>query len=242
MSKVIYYTFYELLNDTVLSYENSSTSMWEVFYNELSDNKMDNDDMLYIFQIFLLLDLSSSSEFFSDKNFYLWQGFYSSLASITSIIDIGDYTIYDLFFAIIFRFYKNPIARFVLRYPGEEITNEVKFEAFQEFLIRLLNKAVETVNYYLNLMTIYENEKNNLLNQVQTSSSSTNKYNDTPQNNNSSGTFEGDNYLTNYSKYESQTSTDFDTIMGRIEEIQQKYRNIFSDWVNEFRSIFYEEV
>ena len=66
------------------------------------------------------------------------------------------------------------------------------------------------------------------------------KFNDTPQNA-GAGTYVAENYLTTYTENTSESSSPVATIIQRLKEIQENYRDMMSEWVNKFERIFYEE-
>ena len=56
-----------------------------------------------------------------------------------------------------------------------------------------------------------------------------------------SGDFTGDSYATTFTHSEGENNSDFATTMTRLKEIQDDFKNIWHDWLYEFRSIFYED-
>lgn len=70
--------------------------------------------------------------------------------------------------------------------------------------------------------------KNKLLSQIK--SSSTNRFNDTPQN---SGTFEDSTHNTTVTTIEN--STDGSTLLSRLNEIEDNLKRLYENWSNEFR-------
>ena len=92
-----------------------------------------------------------------------------------------------------------------------------------------------TQSKYIKLITLYEAEANNLMQDIKTLS--INRYNDTPQN---SGDFSDDSHTSTINKHE--TSTPLVTKMARLEEIRRYWRDIYEEWAKEFRGIFIEGV
>lgn len=88
-----------------------------------------------------------------------------------------------------------------------------------------------TQSKYIKLITLYEAEANNLMQDVKTLS--INRYNDTPQN---SGDYSDDLHTTTINKHE--TSTPLVTKMARLEEIRRYWKDIYEEWAKEFRGIF----
>lgn len=108
----------------------------------------------------------------------------------------------------------------------------------REFIVKLLNIFNMTTEKYSVLLGFYASKKADLMNKIQSTSSGSAKFNDTPQN---YGEFSDDDHMTNITKTEGSSSTDGDTLMERLNEIQNKYRKILQDWSNEFEKIFVEE-
>ena len=91
---------------------------------------------------------------------------------------------------------------------------------------------------YLTLLKAYSDSQTELLDPVINKSKNLTRFNDTPQD---EGDFAHDEHTTNITEVEGESSNELDTKMGRIKEIEEKYRNILLDWSNEFESLFIEE-
>lgn len=91
---------------------------------------------------------------------------------------------------------------------------------------------------YLTLLKAYSDSQTELLDPVINKSKNLTRFNDTPQD---KGDFANDEHTTNITEVEGESSNELDTKMGRIKEIEEKYRNILLDWSNEFESLFIEE-
>ena len=81
---------------------------------------------------------------------------------------------------------------------------------------------------YTMLIQNLETNKKKLLDDVK--SSSTSRFNDTPQN---SGDFSDDQHTSTVTKTES--STNVATMMARLNEIEDNIKQLYMDWSNEFR-------
>ena len=81
---------------------------------------------------------------------------------------------------------------------------------------------------YTMLIQNLENNKKKLLDDVK--SSSTSRFNDTPQN---SGDFSDDNHTSTITKTEN--SSNVGTMMARLNEIEDNIKQLYLDWSNEFR-------
>ena len=104
------------------------------------------------------------------------------------------------------------------------------YKVAQEFLIRFLGVMERSYERYALILKTYADNKADLLNKVE----SLTRFNDTPQD---TGEFSDDEHTTHITS----TKNDFDTLMGRIDEIDRKYRNVLADWTREFESLFIHE-
>ena len=100
--------------------------------------------------------------------------------------------------------------------------------------IQIIMIIISTIQRYRALIGFYTSELSNLMNQVATSSIS--RFNDTPQD---SGEFADDSHTTHLT--ESESKSDFNTPMQRLDEISAKLRNLYKEWSNEFSGLFWEE-
>ena len=111
-------------------------------------------------------------------------------------------------------------------------TDRDLYDEITEKVLRKFSYVYNTTkDRYLALLDIYANQKANLLNKVE--SNTIQRYNDTPQN---GGDWSDDEHTSNITRIEN--SNDFTPLMDRINEIQNKLRNIQKDWEDEFKGIF----
>lgn len=115
-------------------------------------------------------------------------------------------------------------------FTNDELTKESK-----EFLFKLMNKLNLNFDYYKTLVSYYEDEKEILLNKI--SSSSIVRFNDTPQD---EGDFANDEHTTSINQTEALT--DLNSPIMRLKEIQDHYKRVVEDWLNEFKIFFREEI
>ena len=108
---------------------------------------------------------------------------------------------------------------------------------FWDFLIRFLSILSQTKNRYEILIGEYNKQKSSLMNQLKTSSTTKSRFNDVPQ---EKLVYQSDDYATNASIGESETSTDTTTPILRLKEIEINYSNIIKDWTSEFEGLFIE--
>lgn len=120
-----------------------------------------------------------------------------------------------------------------------EYTDDELKPIFTSWFKKFFNMYINTREYYETVLKAYEDKKTHLLDQVKSTSDNTVKFNDIPQV--ESGDFTGDSYATTFTHSEGENNSDFATTMTRLKEIQDDFKNIWHDWLYEFRSIFYED-
>ena len=113
---------------------------------------------------------------------------------------------------------------FIYRHESEEFDPAVAVDVNGAIYTWLM----ATKDNYSYLIKTYENERENLLNQLKTTTRST--ASDTPQ---EIGEWEDDEYIS--SRSGTTTSTDAGTLISRLDEIRRKITNIYEEWANEFR-------
>lgn len=96
---------------------------------------------------------------------------------------------------------------------------------------------IDTQQRYRALINIYSDELNNLMNQVETDSET--RFNDTPQNLPVNDGYAADNYTTTITS--SKVKSDGTSVINRIDEVQQKLRDIYADWAFQFNKLVMED-
>ena len=129
----------------------------------------------------------------------------------------------------------------IVKMPNEEITNDDVGEAITKWGYRFISKLNMTYEYYVPLLTFYRAAKSNLMDDVESTSSNKIKFNDTPQNANTSGVYEGDDYINQFTKTEGVSKSQLTSKINRLREIQDGYKNVMADWVKEFEMLFMED-
>lgn len=114
--------------------------------------------------------------------------------------------------------------------------DEAQYEA------RLLGQSIwsiyiDTQERYRALIGIYNNELNDLMKQVETDSET--RFNDTPQNLPVSDGYAADNYTTTITS--SKVKSDGTSVINRIDEVQQKLRDVYADWAFQFNKLVMED-
>ena len=149
-------------------------------------------------------------------------------------------TIYNELFSLVCSRYRNLACAKIVKHVEEAPTSEELESAFVNWQHKYLALLNETYDYYITLLTQYANARSDLLADITATSTNKVKFNDTPQNANTGDVYEGDNYITNFTKTEGSTSSPLMSRIMRLKEIQDNYRDLMSEWVNDFRRIFYE--
>lgn len=147
----------------------------------------------------------------------------------------------ELISSVLGRFYEKPLGIVLLECTEENPTNESLNSVGEEFAYRVIAVLNRTHDRYMTLLTEYANAKTHLMDQVKSGTVSKRKHNDTPQNSNALEPYEGDNYISDFTKFETDNASDMATKMTRLAEITDSYHNVMDDWVNEFKRIFLEE-
>lgn len=147
----------------------------------------------------------------------------------------------ELISSVLGRFYEKPVGIVLLECTEENPTNAALNSVGEEFAYRVIAVLNRTHDRYMTLLTEYANAKTHLMDQVKSGTVSKRKHNDTPQNSNALEPYEGDDYISDFTKFETENASDMTTKMTRLAEITDNYHDVMDDWVNEFKRIFLEE-
>lgn len=150
-------------------------------------------------------------------------------------------SIYNELASLIYGRYNAEYIIKIVKMPYEEITGDDIGSAMSKWGSRFIAKLNMTYEYYVPLLTMYRNAKANLMDDVESTSSNKIKFNDTPQNANTDGKYEGDDYINQFTKTEGLTKTQLTSKINRLREIQDGYKNVMADWVKEFEMLFMED-
>lgn len=151
-------------------------------------------------------------------------------------------SIYNELMALIYgRYYKEFMVR-IDKPMNEEPTEDEIRNACYEFGFKFISLLNLTYEYYVPLINFYRSAKANLMDDITATSTNTVKFNDTPQNANTGGAYEGDDYLTHFTKTSNTSSSPLESKINRLKEIQDNYKNVMADWVKEFEKLFMENV
>ena len=117
----------------------------------------------------------------------------------------------------------------------EELTH-----AFVRWIEKFLTFIAQTYEYYFLILEAYADAQGTLMDDIKATSKNKVKFNDTPQNANTGDTYEGDNYITHFTKTEGETSSPLMTPIMRLKEIQDHVKRVWADWVEEAEKLFIE--
>ena len=147
----------------------------------------------------------------------------------------------ELISSVLGRFYEKPVGIVLLSCMETNPTTDQLNNVGESFAYRVIAVLNRTHERYITLLAEYANAKTHLMDQVKSGTVSKRKHNDTPQNSNALEPYEGDNYISDFTKFETDNASDMATKMTRLAEISDRYENVMADWVNEFKRIFLEE-
>lgn len=151
-------------------------------------------------------------------------------------------TIYDELFSLVLGKYRDKACvKIVKCFNEDEPTTAEKEEALSNWGIKFLSLLNDTHDVYITLLTNYAAAKTHLMDDITATSENKVGFNDTPQNPNTSQVYEGDDYLTHFTKTRGSTSSPLMSKIMRLKEIQENFRDLMSEWVRDFGRIFYEE-
>lgn len=110
---------------------------------------------------------------------------------------------------------------------------------YREFLNKIVSILTFTYDKYSSMLNFYATEKSKLMDKIQAVGSGITRFNDTPQD---EGTFDDDEHTTNLTQVSSTSSSDGDTKIKRLNEIDKLFNNLLLEWCNEFDKLFVEEI
>lgn len=150
-------------------------------------------------------------------------------------------SIYNELISLVFGKYHEHAIIKVVKYINEDPTPEDVLPKWFSWVNKFVSLLNETHDYYVTLLTNYASAKADLMADITATSKNKVKFNDTPQNPNTSDVYEGDNYITHFTATEGETKSPLMTKIMRLKEIQDAYKDAMSDWVKDFERIFYVE-
>ena len=151
-------------------------------------------------------------------------------------------TLYNELISLVFGIYhENAIIKIVKKADEDSPSVEDIYKGFMKWVNKFVTVLNDTHDYYITLLTNYASAKADLMADITATSKNKVKFNDTPQNPNTSDVYEGDNYITHFTATEGETKSPLMSKIMRLKEIQDAYKDAMSDWVKYFERIFYEE-
>lgn len=153
--------------------------------------------------------------------------------------DISHITI-DLSSTLIEKLWQEMYARYFQHYIIKVNDDNYIMTELKIWFSKLLSILSRTYDYYSLLINEYTTAKSHLMDDIKSTTKSKMSYNDTPQNDNSIGEYEGDDFITNFTKNSGETTTELNPKIIRLKEIESNFKMLYSDWVNEFERIIFE--
>lgn len=150
-------------------------------------------------------------------------------------------TVYDELMSHVISRYRDHAIIKINKCGHDEPTSEEISAAFTKWSYKFIALLNDTHDYFMTLLLNYNAAKADLMADIKATSANKVKYNDTPQNANTSGVYEGDDYITNFTATEGETSSPLMSKIMRLKEIQENYKNVMFEWVKVFERIFYQE-
>ena len=109
----------------------------------------------------------------------------------------------------------------------------------EELLGRINTWCITTLKYYGKLAKLYTDNENKLLDQIKSTSTSTNRDSDVPQ---LDGVWDGNDQVSTIASASTESLTDNGSMMSRLNEIRSGYRDIMNLWMRDFYKNFLQEV
>lgn len=109
----------------------------------------------------------------------------------------------------------------------------------EELLGRINTWCITTLKYYGKLAKLYTENENKLLDQIKSTSTSTNRDSDVPQ---LDGVWDGNDQVSTIASASTESLTDNGSMMSRLSEIRSGYRDIMQLWMRDFYKNFLQEV
>lgn len=202
----------------------STKPFYKEIYSYTLNEFLTEDDLISLYDSLLdiralILNFTNSK---LDLNKWLGESFYNENSSYIN----------DVALLLILR-YKD----YIIFESDKELTDEEKEKELFNFAVKIANIYKMTTSRYGLLLSLYDNNKNKLLDAIKTSSELDSRFNDTPQD---EGTFEEATHNTNVSQSKSVSANERDTLIERLNDISNKYRNLLLEWCDEFKGVFIE--
>ena len=156
-------------------------------------------------------------------------------------VNLNSDIVKDFWQRIIARYNDDYLFRIVIKDNVSSPSASDFTNAWYKWITKVMNFIAQTHEYYSTLLGEYATAKASLMADIKATSKNKVKFNDTPQNPNTAGVYEGDDYITHFTSTEGETSSPLMSKMMRLKEIQDHYKDLMEDWVNKASGLFIEE-
>ena len=102
---------------------------------------------------------------------------------------------------------------------------------------RIDNIINMTYERYYPMLKAYRDNQSDPIPQLESSSSGSTRFNDTPQD---GGDFADDGHTTNITQSESSSKVDSGSLVDRLDGLYKNWRDVMRDWTGEFKGLFME--
>ena len=155
---------------------------------------------------------------------------------------LTDTNVEALWQRVVSRYYDDYLFSITKRYDegAPEVSDEIG-QSFFRWIEKFLTFVAQTYEYYSTLLGLYASAKTDLMADIKATSKNNVSFNDTPQNPNTAGAYEGDDYITHFTKTTGETSSPLMSKIMRLKEIQDHYKSLMEDWCDKAEMLFIEE-
>lgn len=113
--------------------------------------------------------------------------------------------------------------------------NFLNNDVVKSFFVRLFNKIISTKDKYIEMLSYYSASKTHLMKEIESSSETTSRFNDTPQD---GGDYSDDTHTTNITQSSSIGKSERDTPIERLDSIAKLYEDQMDRWIAEIGRVF----
>ena len=131
--------------------------------------------------------------------------------------------------------------RFIMKSSNEIESPSIDLENIKEWAFKFINLLAQSYDYFNTLLVNYAASKDSLMADIKATSENSVGFNDTPQNPNTAGVYEGDDYLTHFTKTKGSTSSPLMSKIMRLKEIQDNYKDALNDWAKYLSKAWFTE-
>lgn len=157
------------------------------------------------------------------------------LTSLNITYTIGEVSLIETLFNKLVNKYNDKIV-FMLDTRDAELVKS----SFRNWMSKFITLYEESKDYYEVTIGLYINNKNKLMDIVESSSINEVFFNDTPQN--EGGVFDDTSYTTNYTKTKTTNKSQMNTPMARLKEITDGIEMLWKDWLVDMEKLFIENI